>query len=172
MEICKLSADLCPLLESRNLGLSRRMIAGCCCWLSCCAPVAVLVSAAGCGAAGGSGGGPASHEVAGWVVVCGFAARDFIEPAPGLDGRAFLAFKAKQPRGQQLFALSNSQDQTLLNLDLVALRLEALPFRTPLGTKEASALHKRLLLAISLIKATVSAEIFGLVEAALDLYFQ
>jgi hypothetical protein len=35
-----------------------------------------------------------------------------------------------------------------------------------------SAPHRRLLLAISLIKATVSGDILGLVEAALDLYFQ
>jgi len=35
-----------------------------------------------------------------------------------------------------------------------------------------SAPHSRLSLAISLIKATVSGDILGLVEAALDLYFQ
>jgi hypothetical protein len=35
-----------------------------------------------------------------------------------------------------------------------------------------SAPHRRLLLAISLIKATVTAEIFGLAETALDWYFQ
>src|SRR5258708_24018767 len=35
-----------------------------------------------------------------------------------------------------------------------------------------SAPQSRLVLAISLINATVSAEIFGLAEAALDLYFQ
>jgi len=35
-----------------------------------------------------------------------------------------------------------------------------------------SAPHSRLSLAISLIKATVSGEIFGLESAALDLYFQ
>ncbi len=34
-----------------------------------------------------------------------------------------------------------------------------------------SAPHSRLLLAISCIKATASAEIFGVAEVALDLYF-